>query len=91
MGVEGQGMPDDLEQYRFIRVLGSGGLATAYLVEDRLKLRPAVMKVANTIATAVPRSSTRFRFSLAATRAACRQWMQIVVPGRRSCVQIAAF
>ena len=42
-----EGLPADLERYRFIRVLGSGGLATVYLVEDIRLLRRAVMKVAS--------------------------------------------
>jgi Protein kinase domain len=56
MGVEG--LPDDLERYRFIRVLGYGGLATVYLVEDIQSLRRGVMKVAR----AEPDTSAQARF-----------------------------
>ena len=39
------GMPDDFEPYRFLKVLGSGGLGTVYQVEDTRMGRLAVMKV----------------------------------------------
>ena len=44
-GGDARGMPDDFGPYRFIRALGSGGLATTYLVEDTRTGCQAAMKV----------------------------------------------
>src|ERR1700722_6830550 len=47
MVAPGRGIPEELGNYRVISSLGSGGMGTAYLVENKLSGRRSVMKVAS--------------------------------------------
>ena len=47
MVAPGRGIPEELGNYRVLSSLGSGGMGTAYLVENKLSGRRSVMKVAS--------------------------------------------
>src|SRR4051794_33276113 len=60
-------LPPEVEEYRLIRVLGSGAMGRVYLAEDRLLDRLVAIKF---IAAPAPTAQTRARFFTEARAAA---------------------
>ncbi len=72
-------VPDELEEYRIVRLLGQGGMGRVYLAEDRLLARLVAVKI---IAASAPSPAARARFFVEARAVARLSHPNVVVVHR---------